>query len=376
MVGPPKVNPPIGVTVPVTPVINLVTGAVTYTFPAVPAGSEQNVSATVPGSPVGVSWTVNVNGTPVGGMVGNQPFGAFYVGPNAIVTITCPSSVQFTGPDNYGLGLAPGSAVLIGSQGARGQLGPVSPTQGGGYPSGIILLAEDITLAGSSVTPLFTTSTNARGIIVVAVAYPSIAPSTGSFPSIPLNTGALVQQVNPTAATAQGTWFIPLPGVFETQISFPTATQWFIFEVDFDFDYPAVAATIPVVPTPLGNPSPGKDWTLTLTGPARLTGVTANLVCSAAGANRYANISINYGAGDSAAFFPLNTAAITANQTAVVSANKGMTYADVAPSATLVMLSTPLPDILMPAGSIIASVTRNIDTGDQWEFVVLTFSPV
>jgi hypothetical protein len=382
MVGPPKVSPPIGVTVPVVPTINLATGAVTYTFPAVPAGSEQNVTATVPGSPVGVSWLVSVNGTPIGGMVGNQPFGEFYVGPNAVVTITGESLLLFgnvvttlTGQPLYN----PGSAVLQGGQATRGQLGPVAPTQGGGYPAGLTLLAASPPPVPASQTPIMQLTGNARGILVVAEAVPSVATvfENQLGPPIPVTYGALLLNTGAAVAgSVAGYWFLPTMSSLEMQLTFATACIYYAFEVDFDYDYPAVAEALPIVPVLVPAPALGSDWTWPIVGPAHLVSLSAQLVCSGAAANRFASLIINYGTGPNAAFPPLHSVAFTANQTASLTASRGGAYIQVAETSTIINTNAPLPDILLPGGAEVMSGTGNLAGGDQWGSIVLSFSAI
>jgi hypothetical protein len=347
-------------------VINTATGTVTYTWPPVPNGSEQQVSVSVPGSPLGVVWTVIINGQPQSGMVGNGVYGAFYVGPGAIVSVTGTSLDQFS---SSGLATNPGSAILIGSQGPRGSLGPIAPTQGGGYASGAILLGSSST--GTTLTPLVFPSANARGVIVEALALPILPPTGGGpanqgfGPYVPIDAGALALQSGAIASGGTvGQWFLSTIGLFGLQVAFAASTSWAIYEVDFDFDYPALAATLPVEVVTVSNPVAGADWFYTLPGPARLVGASAIFTTSATVASRYPRLAVG------AIGAPMNSAAQTAGESYVYNGW---------PNAVINTLASPvitynLPSLLLPASTNIQSITLGIAATDQWTSINLVFS--
>lgn len=366
--------PAIPVNLVQTPKINFATGTVTYTWPRVPAGAEQNVSAVVPSSPVGVAWSVAVNGTPVGGMVGNGPFGEFYVGQNAEVTVTGTSLLLFSNAITTLSGnplYAPGPAVLEGAQAGLGQLGPVSPTQGGGYPAGLTLVSSSASVGVSS-TPVINLSGGARGVLVVAEAVPSLVSAFNQElgPPIPVSYGAL--ELNAGGPTGlPGFWFLPNFSSLEVQFNFSASTIYFAYEVDTDFDYPALAATLPVYNVQLANPAAGADWSWTVPGACRLVAAQAQLTTSSTPASRFTYLWV---AGGLIAQIPMSPTLQAASTTLIMSGFPGAGVPFQRPSDNRCTFAIPAGGFLLPAGSVVESATASIQSGDTWQNVQLTFA--
>lgn len=347
-------------------------GDVAFAFPTLPMGTEAQVTFVVPGSPAGVVWTVNVNGQPVGSMVGNLPFGVLYIADTDTITIT---GTFFPFAESATL-FPVGNAVMVGSTAPTGVLGPTAPTIGGGEATGLIKLASGTTSGAGAGTTTVVLSVNAIGVIIQANNVPLFPPTLGgpdnqgTGPYIPLDAGAAYLQAQQTVGSATGHWFFPRLNLITFSTLFAAATTYSIYEVDSDYAITGLAHSIPAESVAVPNPPPGTDWNWTMLAPARLTVVTATLVCSIAVANRSTYLFLQSGAQS---MIPMSSVVLTSGQTFI---HNGFPAAGLSTRTgdNHGLFSTP--DILLGAGDTIASVTSGIDVADQWENVVLTFQTI
>lgn len=117
---------------------------------------------------------------------------------------------------------------------------------------------------------------------------------------------------------------------------------------------------------PGSAPAAGADWTLTV--PAgkvwRIRTIEADLVTSATVADRSVALSVSDG----------STTFVRAAPAAVQAASLTRHYCWWANASALAFgssISQPIPELVVPAGYVIAVATDNIDAGDQWAAPVL-----
>lgn len=345
-------------------------GDVAFTFPTLPVGNEAQVTLIVPGSPAGVLWTVNSNSQAIGSMVGNLPFGVLYISDSDTITITGTFFPFAEAPSLFSVG----NAVMEGSTAPTGVLGPIAPTIGGGAQTGLIKLVSGT----GGITPQFVVSVNAHGILIQADNFPILPPAFGGpanqglGPYIPLDAGAAYLQANENlTGEATGHWFLPTFNLAALQVEFGPSTTYAIYEVDFDFDYPGLAAILPVETITVPNPSVGTDWTWTLGAPAQLVGMMAELNPDATAANRLPYLWLG---GGSIVQVPMTPAAITVASGALIMS--GFIGANPPFQRSGDNRCTfPLPaNTFLPTGSTIQTATGGLDAGDQWLNITLTFT--
>lgn len=335
------------------------TGNTTYTFAALPMGIQALVSLSVPGSPTGITWTVGLNGSNVGTTVGNNPYAPLTIGASDTVTMT---GDDFLANQLYGQG--PGNASMLGTQAPVGVLLPGGPTQGGGYPSGLTLLAANFG-SPSITTPVVDISASARGLVVLASSYP-VQSYTNEAPWVPTNSGALAINLGSTGITGQ--WFqatpAPLAGY---QVTFGAPCQWLIFESDFDFDFVGAARAIPPALVQVPNPAVGADWFLNLNAPVRLVSVHA-LLSSSAG--RFPWFLVVYPGSTVMTEIPMSSAAISTATMMTGYEGAGSPFMRSGDNRALF----PLPQgLVLPAGATILTQS-GLAPPDQWSNINLLFA--
>ena len=129
----------------------------------------------------------------------------------------------------------------------------------------------------------------------------------------------------------------------------------------------AYEGVTPVYTVTVPQPVAGSDWNYTLPAPARLVGVDAQMSTSAAVANR--TPFLQWGAGATVG----NSTPIVASQTSSVHFATGYVDSNYS-SGGVTIQKTGIPSLLLPAGTIIKSVTLGLQATDQWFNVALTFS--
>lgn len=346
-------------------------GLVTFTFQPVGQGNEAQVSVIVPTSTVGIVWTVKVNGTQIGGTVGNQPFGQFYISGSDVVSVTGSVIAVANGAVLEPNPFNPTTAVLLGTQASVGTLGPTAPTQGGGYPSGLSVLAFGV----GGTTPALQPSHNARGIILQSTEAP-LPWTTAVSGFLPLNGDAMTLQNELNPGGLIGSWFQATNGTQQYGgLTFLASADWVVYECDFDFDYPNLAQTVPTyalaVPT-----SAGADWAVTLSAPARLVSMSGQFVASNAAGDRspylvgLAGTALTFGA-----YIPMASAAIAPSGVWRGHGWVGSPMVPTTDAGSLAVQGFTFPEVLLPAGSTIQSITTGIQAADAWSGVVLTFAP-
>ena len=122
----------------------------------------------------------------------------------------------------------------------------------------------------------------------------------------------------------------------------------------------------------LPAPATGAEWTMTVPSGQfwQILAVTAEIVASAVATNRVANLFVK--TSTTTIYVATTPAAITASQTAFVSWFIGSSAFSNGTRQT-----APMPDIILPPGTIVQSSTDNLDTGDAWQatrFFVLVFT--
>jgi hypothetical protein len=148
-------------------------------------------------------------------------------------------------------------------------------------------------------------------------------------------------------------------------------------------DFPPVtplspgASSVPAASAPitLVQPTAGVEWQYILPTPGRLLAIQAVLVCSAAVANRAPTLVV-----PSIAFAPMTAAALVGGSTTLLYGYP------VGPTTPVVALGnaggTPVWNFsfflnaLLSIGTAIESLTTNLQSGDQWEDITLTFATV
>ena len=120
------------------------------------------------------------------------------------------------------------------------------------------------------------------------------------------------------------------------------------------------------------NPAVATDWAYTLLTAARLVGVTAVLNCSAAAANRVPILRLM----GNLLVTPMCPVSVTASQEAFLNLYVGA--APLGPftnAAGEIVFTMPLPaGLMLPAGSVVQSITESLQAADQWLAIGLTLS--
>ena len=126
------------------------------------------------------------------------------------------------------------------------------------------------------------------------------------------------------------------------------------------------------------EPAAGADWSYTLPYAARLIAVTAQFAASATAANRWpALVGVAGPASIYAAYVYMVGTAVTASTTAQLQGQPGMSVGaptTIAGPVAITRYSYP-PTGVLPADSIIESITFNIQAGDQWSDISLVLEP-
>lgn len=332
-----------------------------YTFPAIPQGFAASISVAVPGSGSAVDWQVYVTGQLVGSTQGPQPCGPIYLGQGDVLSLVGNPITNV------------GTAVASGAIGLPSEVPPASVITN--YNQGVIG-ANLIAVGTGTLTPSIPLNSTVRGILVLT--NPSIYPDLASGDAglfLPVNQYAMAAQYGATGLV-DGVWFLPTAGLPSIQVSFSASTSWQIYYVEYDFDFYEVARGLGVYTIPIANPATATDWSYILPAPGRLAAFSGVFVTSAAAGNRIIRL-VFASAGGAALSQSLLTlgGAATASNTYDFNTWPGAAQAQggVAPN---LYASASIPDVLLPAGATIEAATLNMTAGDQWEYVVITLSPI
>lgn len=118
----------------------------------------------------------------------------------------------------------------------------------------------------------------------------------------------------------------------------------------------------------IANPAAGADWSVTVPGGRlwRPLGITAKLVTSAVAGTRSPALKLTDQTNTLVELAPFSTQAT--GLTVLYSWSNGSVSG--AGSSATGVITTALPDWVLPAGYVIGPTTAAIDTGDQWSQVV------
>ena len=334
------------------------TQQVVYTFPAIPQGFAASVSVAVPGSGAAVNWTVLVSGQVVGSTLGAQPCGPIYLGQGDVLSLI---GLPIT---NVGV------AVASGAIGLPTEIPPASIITNNAQ--GVV--GANLVAVGTSAgpTPAIPLNSSIRGILILTnpSVYPTNPPNdAGLF--LPVNQGAIQSQFG-ASGLADGVWFLSTAGLPSIQVAFSASTSWEIFTVANDFDFYEVARGLGAYTITVPVPAPGADWSYVLPAPGRLVAIVTQLVTSAVVANRTPRLYLDAGAKGQLSLSPAN---IPASQNYTMNVFPGAS-ATTAGGAGVFFTTTPIPDLLMGAGMEVLTNTVNLDAGDAWQYIALTFTPI
>jgi len=135
----------------------------------------------------------------------------------------------------------------------------------------------------------------------------------------------------------------------------------------------AYEGVTPVYTVTVPNPVPGADWSYTLPAPARLVNVEASLTAGSTVANRAPLIIIKVG-GTQIAVVPMATTPLTASATASYNGFPGTSVQSLAYATSGTLWNFAIPDLMLPAGTVLSSETVGLAGTDQWGSIELTFS--
>lgn len=120
---------------------------------------------------------------------------------------------------------------------------------------------------------------------------------------------------------------------------------------------------------PIASPAAGNEWSITVPGGSIWSpiGITYRLVCSAAAANRVSTVAFTDG---STTFGQCSPSVLqVATQSFRYSLWRGLGQGSVSAGASIQVAS--LPELWLPSGFTIASLTSAIDVADQYSAVAL-----
>jgi hypothetical protein len=313
------------------------------------------VSITVPSSPGGVTWTVQVDNNTVGSVIGNALYGPLFLnsGDTATITGNPPTSVAALTT----------IATAVGAVSPQTEQDPLAPSSAGGLTPPLVFIIGITSL--SSVT--FTPSPAAQGLMIAANVGPSGIAQTlpdGSVVADPIAT------LFPITASEGLFYGGPIIGGLPTTVTFEAAGIAHIYEVDAALTLPSSWCYI-IAPA---NPSVGVDWSYALPHGARLQAVEAILACSATVANRLALLQLSVGSGNPA-LCPVGIGPEVAGRNLFAQWSIHATQiGPLAGAGNSDFATGAMPDILLPPGSVVQSNTQNLQATDQWESITLTFS--
>ena len=137
------------------------------------------------------------------------------------------------------------------------------------------------------------------------------------------------------------------------------------------------AYPVPVQAVTVPEPATGDDWTYTTAWPAKVRAITGQLNTSATVATRYPTLLGLLGAaGSYAQYIPMTAAGLTASVNGHLQGWPG-TPGPPNDFANFPTVSTfSFPDAVLPTGTTIQSVTAALQSGDQWEDIVLLLEPM
>lgn len=190
---------------------------------------------------------------------------------------------------------------------------------------------------------------------------------------------------------------IPVPGTYSVAISDTPATDWWVFgntgvystateimqpQANFSSTSPwanmgpaisvyQLSGLLQIIS--LAEPAAGTDWTYTLPYAARLKRVSGSFAAtSATAANRWPMLVTTQAAGYGG-YVPMTTAAVVAGTNAHIGGWPTAPFASTANPAG--SQTFPFPDEVLPSGTVVQTVTFNIQAGDQWSSVQLDLEP-
>jgi hypothetical protein len=364
------------------PSVNATTGLWTYTWDPVSQGQEAQVSVNVPLGPQLTTWQVYVGAELVGTTNASLVAGPF--------TLFGGTAMSMTGTPPAGTALC--TAIMIGEQGDPDEFGALVPASPGGAQTSII--GGPLAAATSAALPAVTAPADPVAVSGPLCLGSTLYPAATAFVTVnlPPSCNALLiigcASVTSVAVSGMGaanlpvqqldsaTWQVAVVGgapggtLVATVNVVTGGAQWAI----------SLFTALPMQATPfaytvtVANPGAGADWNYTLTTPARLMEVSANLAISAAAGNRTPLLSITALGASNSAFAFLTAAALPAGPTTTT-----LTSWPDAPLMTSagVVGSSPMPALgMLPVGSVIASRTFGLLAGDQWSTITLVLSPV
>lgn len=328
------------------------------------------VSVSVPGSAPGAEWLVYVGGQSVGSVFGSAPCGPLFVQGGDVISIQSSPNTIFLQD--------PGGAVAVGVVGAQGELSPSGGITGGGLPVGVNVVAASYILTGpvSATTPVLNISQNARGVIVASTTTPQPTPGGPNF--IPIDLVAMTIQYGGSGGGLAGLWWYAVTGGSQFTITFASApTAWFVEEVDYDFDFYEVARGLGVYVVTVANPVTGADWGYSLPAPGRLVAAIATFDTSAAAGTRLPTLYMtNSPPTVINGRWPANTGQGPSSGNRCTWSKGGASPTALLGTAGNTFSLAGLPDILLPAGSSIGSLTAGMDVADGWNSIFLTLAPI
>jgi hypothetical protein len=129
----------------------------------------------------------------------------------------------------------------------------------------------------------------------------------------------------------------------------------------------------------VSNPSAGSNWSYTLPTAARLVVVTYQWSCPDNSIQRTPSLSFTIDNAEAGYFTAGTTCWEFTSGFGVLFVSWGIGVNPLGPIAGgpgVYLANGPLPDIMLPAGSVIASNSQNLQPNDQLQDIVLTFSSV
>lgn len=330
------------------------TGTIMITFPAISQGLQALVSVNIPDGTSYQTFSVYLNGSLVGSMVGNNPFGPLNLNGGDIVSISGPTVT--------------GNGVMTGSIGPTGSIS-LSPVVASGGTSGSIALASFVSVSQPSAgTNWAYTIPEPTPLRLVAFTGILTTSSTAAWRNPYLWQVLASEPGNP----AEETLLSQVPQTASASVTYDAS--------------PGAGPTLREYNTRLASGTLGSGSFATLFAVGQgsyayniqlfVYNTAASSISVYAGTNAtvdaYVSLAANGSAGSSAVIdLPPCDPGDTIQ--AEASATSDVTYVL---SATLNQDNRRISSfsgILMPPGSQIVGVTGNIQSGDQWSNIRLAF---
>lgn len=209
---------------------------VSYTWPAISQGFAAVVSVSVPGSPVGPTWTVFVNGVTVGSAYGSGTCSDIFLQSGDVLSLTGYPAGGASGQTNVG------PAVMSGFQGLSTEVSPTSTTSSGSNVT-ITPVETGITTTNNQAVE-FQRSQACTGLLVTGGAEPEAGGCFVTLGGENFDLYFTLVQICPPGSGLTGLWYMPCPPPFvinsanpNTFFQFATAgTAYGIWEIDGPFN--------------------------------------------------------------------------------------------------------------------------------------------